>query len=339
MPRARRLIAALAVAALCAPGTWLRTETPRIPPSHIAISRIAGPGQTAIAGWSREGVWQARATSLMFGGFSALVVLKDGRLRAFSDRQVRFTLSEPGSGSNARKVSRQFVSPARMDDLWDIESATRDPATGEYWLGYENIHTIHRFSHHSKIGPLRNLDREVRWPINGGAEAMVRLADGRFVIVPEGGDEGLLFAGDPVAGARFTTFPVELPVPGYAATDMAQLPDGRVLLLLRKLALADLSLANPPFASMIAIAAPPRAGQRGPWRPRLALDLAQIVPPENYEGLALRPRADGSVTVWLISDDNFSVLQRTLLVKLRFDPQRSGSRSKQKARRIAPARL
>ena len=41
---------------------------------------------------------------------------------------------------------------------------------------------------------------------------------------------------------------------------------------------------------------------------------------DNYEGLAALPRADGSVRFYLISDDNFSRLQRTLLVAFDWHP-------------------
>jgi hypothetical protein len=309
------LIAALAVAALCAPGTWLRSEVRDAPPERITITRIAPPRATVMGGWTLEGAWEAKGDGLMFGGFSALLTLGTEKLRAFSDRGVRFTLTEPDRPGGERRVEQQLVQPDRSEDLWDIESATRDPMSGDYWLGFENIHTIQRFSRASELGPLRTIDNEVDWGVNEGAEAMVRLADGRFVIVPEGPREGLVFANDPAEGAPFTTFRFEIPAYSYAATDMAQLPDGRVLLLLR-----NVVLGLPPFASKIAIADPPRVGQREVWKPQIALDLARMVPPENYEGMAVRSNPDGTVTVWLISDDNFSVLQRTLLVKLRFDP-------------------
>ena len=42
--------------------------------------------------------------------------------------------------------------------------------------------------------------------------------------------------------------------------------------------------------------------------------------PDRVRKLALRPRDDGRVDVWVISDDNFSIMQRTLLAKLVFDP-------------------
>lgn len=41
---------------------------------------------------------------------------------------------------------------------------------------------------------------------------------------------------------------------------------------------------------------------------------------DNFEGLAARPRADGSVRFYLISDDNFSPAQRTLLLAFDWTP-------------------
>jgi hypothetical protein len=57
------------------------------------------------------------------------------------------------------------------------------------------------------------------------------------------------------------------------------------------------------------------------------LDMHTIAKPatvDNFEGVAAAPRADGSIRFYVISDDNFSPLQRTLL--LAFD-WRPGGRS------------
>ncbi|MEM6474576.1 MAG: esterase-like activity of phytase family protein [Pseudomonadota bacterium] len=316
MARKKRLIAGLAVAMLCIPGTCIRSDVSLAPTDQISINRVQGESKGAINGWSRVGVWEANADTLLFGGFSALLALGPSQLIAFSDRGARFELTVPGKASMTRKVDLQPVEPERFNELWDIESATRDPATGEYWLGYENTHAIRRFSRSSQKGPVRILDDEVDWTINKGAEAMVRLADGRFMIVPEGSDEGLIFSDDPAEGGNFKAFPFENPDPNYAVTDMTQLPDGRLLLLMRKVA-----SGFPPFASLLAIGDPPMAGQRGPWKPEIALDLTKMVPRENYEGIAAIADDDGGLSIWLLSDDNFAAFQRTLLVKLRFDPE------------------
>ncbi|MFN4239140.1 MAG: esterase-like activity of phytase family protein [Erythrobacter cryptus] len=314
----RRVIAALAVAAACAPGTWLRAPVDARPPQHVTITHVAGPATvSSAAGWRREGVWQISAPGLRFGGFSAMLALRPGSLRAFSDRSFRLTLDEPGLPDADGSMNRQLSVRGLARHLTDIESATRDPASGQYWLGYEQTHAIQRFTIASLPAGERLLADLVDWPENVGIEAMVRLADGRFVIIPEAGDTGLIFARDPVAGGTPQRFRFRLPGKGYVATDAAQLPDGRLLVLLRRLEWPGRE-AWPPFSAMLAIAPPPRPG--GIFAPHLVLRLDAVVPRENYEGLALRARDDGRVDVWVISDDNFSVFQRTLLVKLVFDP-------------------
>jgi len=51
-------------------------------------------------------------------------------------------------------------------------------------------------------------------------------------------------------------------------------------------------------------------------------EIARIDDPrirDNYEGMTVTRAADGSVSIWLISDSNLMVaLQRTLVLKLRF---------------------
>lgn len=329
MARRRRVIAALAVAAMCAPGTWLRTDLPRQPPSQIAVAQVAGPRALPAAmapgdDWALAGIWHYQADSLLFGGFSALLALEGDRLRAFSDRGYRFTVMLPdraasGQPGPATSVAVQQVKQGWAMDLWDIEASTRDPATGTYWLGFENHHAIHRFTKDDKPAGLRGLSEAVDWNDNSGIEAMVRLSDGRFVVMPEGQRRGLLFADDPVAGGAAQTFRIALPDKGFAITAAKQLPDGRLLVLLRKLVRPGPD-AWPPFASALAIGDVPRAG--GVFAPAITLRLDDVLPRENYEGLALRPCTDGRLEVWIIADDNVSLFQRTLLAKLIYSPAR-----------------
>ncbi len=322
MARRSRLIAALAVALLCAPGTWLRSDLSTTGAERITVTRLAGPRPLAAPGWTLAGTWHYRGTGLRFGGMSALLALEDGRLRAFSDRGYRWDLSAPDQSAaapagTASALVEQPVARGWAMDLTDIEAATRDPAQGTYWLGFEQTHVIHRYTAADAPAGLRDLTDEVDWDSNAGIEAMVRLADGRFVVLPEGQARGLLFADDPVTGGAPKTFRMIMPATGFKITDAAQLPDGRLLVLLRKLVRPS-PQAWPPFASLLAIAPVPEAGAT--FAPKIALQLGGVLPRENYEGLALRARADGRVDVWLIADDNVSVFQRTLLAKLVFTP-------------------
>ncbi len=324
-PVKRRLALIALLALAIAPGTWFRTPINEGFGGTITLRRVQGPSAIAQDGWQLLGVWEYDADSMAFGGYSALLTLDDGRLRAFSDRGTRLTFITPDmpqarvvqstSERSARFMDAQPVADKYYYLLWDIESATRDPATGQYWLGYEFRHGFQRFSADSEPQGVRIINDEVDWPSNAGAEAMVRLDDGRFIVVPEGGGQGLIYPADPVGGAKPTTFDFRSPIAGFGVTDAAQLPDGRLLLLMRKVA-----WGWPPFDVRIAIADVPQPGGPQVMTARPALDLTRIAPRDNYEGITVSPRDDGGLDVWVISDDNLASIQRTLVVKLRFDP-------------------
>ena len=163
------------------------------------------------------------------------------------------------------------------------------------------------------------------WGVNLGPESLVRLRDGRFIVLREGFDgwfdnrhhRALIFAGDPVDdphGAEFTFIGPR----GFKPVDMAQLPDGRVLILMRKLVWP----MPMRFAGRIAIADPRAIRPGGEWRADSVAMLSSSLPIDNFEGMAIVPRGDRQVVVWLISDDNQAVSQRTLLWKLIVDPTR-----------------
>jgi hypothetical protein len=208
-----------------------------------------------------------------------------------------------------------FPNRAIQHRFFDTEAAVHDPVTRIIWLASENVHAIHLFNADGRADRRRALKGEVDWGRNAGIEAMVRLSDGRFIALPEGESEGLLFAGDPVEGSTSESFAISTPVDGFKMTDAVELPEGRVLVLMRKVVRPG-RCAWPPFASLLAIGEVPERG--GTFAPRIALRLEGLLARENYEGLALRERADGRIDVWIISDDNVSVFQRSLLAKLTF---------------------
>lgn len=332
-----RLLPAVLLAIALAPGTFVRSQTPSEPPVDVALEQIAEASAVQEPGWRVEGVWEYSAQHLLFGGFSALLAMNNHHLTAFSDRGARMRFVEPdrpqpkpraGDRHNrARYVVRQLVDRKYARELWDIESATRDPATGAYWLGFENVHAFHRFTNASAADGVRIIDKEVDWSVNSGAEAMVRLADGRFLVIPESGGQALLYPRDPIAGDAPETLTYISPQKGFGITDVKQMPDGRLLILLRSVV-----WGIPPFEARIAIADLPGADEPQELAPRFVLDLTRAVPPENYEGLAFRDRGDGTLDVWIISDDNRALMQRTLLAKLVLDPK-----ALCKADKVAPA--
>lgn len=322
---ARRLAILLVLLGLSPGLLWRATPVPETFDQSVVLRRLALPAQCCRVGpLMIDQAWHVTSRNNHLGGYSALLAAGSGRLLALSDNGLLLDLPEPGrEGQFPARIAAAVNVKPRRKGCCDIESATADPRSGRLWLGFEGSNAIQRRS-----GAL-SLEGEVRpaamqgWSGNQGAEAMVRLADGRFIVLGEAFSSALfgrqhpamLFPADPLGGATPITFRFA-GHPGYRPTDIAALPDGRVLIVMRKLLWpfpirfgARLMLADPNAI---------RAGRD--W---VAIDLGEIAAPlpvENYEGLALEPQADGTVIGWLISDDNSAALQRTLLLRLRIDP-------------------
>ena len=323
-PRARfaRLLAILVVAVALAPGLWWRSPPlPRPPdedPPRLVLQPIpfGTPGDWP-AGLTVEGAWRLTSGSRMFGGYSALIADADGTLTAYSDGATKLQFPAPGSASLSPLIVKQVPTGGRRKGDRDLESATADPATGQRWFGFEQDNRIVRFD------PGRRAPRQVfpaamaDWPVNGGAESLTRLADGRFIVLREvpdwlssGERPGLLFPYDPDEGARPAEFSFRPPI-GYDPSDMAALPDGRVIILVRAI-----NVPFPPFFRSKLLIADPRTIAPGQeWRWRELATFHGPVPRDNYEGVAVVPDKTG-LTLWLISDDNQAPYQRTLLLKL-----------------------
>jgi hypothetical protein len=150
---------------------------------------------------------------------------------------------------------------------------------------------------------------------------MERLADGRFLILAEGPEprskglhKGWLFARDPVDPQTPDAF-MFASWQGYDPVDATALPDGRMLILLRRVEYA----IPARFDTAIAIADPREISADEPWRARIIQRLNGGVFADNFEGIAFVPSATDPArgALWLVSDDNFSAFQRSLLV--RFD--------------------
>lgn len=317
----RRLTLLLIVALGLAPGTWARVPPPpestdnrqiltvvplRVPPVNLGEFRLAG-------------AWSLASPNHHFGSYSALVSLPGGTLFAVSDHGRMLWFTPPGR--SGRLVRFDYFAQSEWA-VADVEGLTRDPVGGGMWGTFEQTNRIVRYdarfrrNGHARPPEMRN------WPDNAGPEAIVRLRGGRFIVLAEGsprwfaGDlPALLFAADPVAGSAPMRFRFE-PPDGFRPVDMAQMPDGRVLILLRKVVWR----LPPRFEGKLVLADPKDIRQGQPWCGRVVANLAEPLPMDNYEGLAVEPNGDGGATVWLISDDNNASFQRTLLLKLEWRP-------------------
>lgn len=316
-----RILPLILIATLL-PATCLReAPPPRDSSQRVAVRAIAVPGSSA-GPFTLTGAWQLTSPDWRFGGYSALALAEPGRLLAFGDQGSWLDLPEPGLPGGAPRMGSVFARSPRLKQSRDVEAVLHDPASGRLWLALEGRNAI------ALLRPDRTIATMVRppamrgWPDNSGPEAAVRLADGRVLVIAEAGSglfdrEGhpaLLFGGDPAdARTRVLAFTLRGPS-GYRPTDAALLPDGRVLMLFRRLAW--------PFPARFAIKLAlfdPAALDAG--LPARATELARLHEPwpvDNYEGLAIEPGRNGAMAAWLISDANGAVTQRTLLLRLSF---------------------
>ncbi|EJL33197.1 esterase-like activity of phytase family protein [Novosphingobium sp. AP12] len=310
--------------------TWSQGEPPPKPIYELNLRVNAEPlppaRQTARLGAFRlEKIWRLRSRSIRFGGYSALLAIPGGRWAAFSDSGALLRFTPPDRAGPGPAASPLLLGSADGKEFSDVESATRDPVSGRFWVGLEGRNQIIRlgpdYVKTAAIQPPAMQD----WGDNTGPESLVRLTDGRFLTVREvpgrffagTGNPGLLFPRDPTSGARPLRFTFDGPR-NFAITDMAQMPDGRVLVLMRRL----IWPFPMRFASRIAIGDPRAIREGEPWHVEEVARLASVLPIDNLEGMTVEPRADGRLGVWLISDDNHADYQRTLLFRLSVDPAR-----------------
>jgi hypothetical protein len=276
----------------------------------------ADPARVRLGGLRYLGGWELASSDPRFGGLSSMI-WRDGRLIGLSDAGTVFSIGLI-SGVPIGHVVRELPAgpgTGREKADRDSESLTSDRLTGRAWVGFEHHNQIWRYdaaftSAEAHAAP----PAMARWPMNGGAEAMVRLADGRFLVFseeargPEGGTALLVFAGDPTTpGAAPLLAGYRAPA-GYRVTDVTALPDGRLLLLHRRFSLME------GLSATLAVLEP--AAIR-PGHAVTAREIARLASPltvDNMEAIAVSEEA-GRTIVWIASDDNFSPLQRTLLLK------------------------
>ncbi|MGN6498996.1 MAG: esterase-like activity of phytase family protein [Tsuneonella sp.] len=280
----RRLFAILLVALLAAPGTWVRSPPPGPPDYRQRIAFVPLPlAERRVGAMDVIGAWHLRSGFPGFGSFSAMVPLGGGRLLAASDTGRMAAFGEPGVPPQRIQLGEFAGREQPNKFLVDIEGMTRDPATGRIWVSYEGSNAIERFeadlTHARRVRPAAMRG----WPGNTGPETLVRLGDGRFVVISEARDRwlgndhpALLFAGDPITGGEPVHFLVAAPTP-FRPVDAALLPDGRVLILLR-----TWDGLPPRFRNRLVVADPSQIAAGKVWR---GVELARVeapLPSDNY---------------------------------------------------------
>jgi hypothetical protein len=257
-----------------------------------------------------------------FGGLSGFDVAPDGRFVAQSDAgdllQGRLVLDGAGrlAGVTATTFGRltdEAGEPFRgAKSNADAEDITLLPGGG-HAVSFEQRPRVLAYARGR--GQARRLGvpaEAARFPPNAGLEALTVWTDGegrpRLV---EGAEDGRAWACD-MEGHDCRPILSGPPDEAFRLTSLDALPDGRGMVALYR--------AFDLFRGMRAIVAWVRP--EAPPAERVTV-LARLSPPltvDNMEGIAALPNADGSIRLYLISDDNLSTIQRTLL--LAFDWRR-----------------
>jgi hypothetical protein len=331
----RRTIAALLAAALLVAAVPGDAQTPpaagspipiQVTAQPIAAFDIRDPSRRQFGLLEFQGGLVLRSAYKNFGGISAIRVASDGaNFIALSDKGWWFRGRIVYDGTSPIGIADAEMAPIlgadgkplAAGDWYDTESIAEDGGT--LYVGIERVHQIMRFNY-GKDGLLARgqpiaVPRELRaLPANKGLEALAFVPKGfalagTLIAISE---RGLDKAGNIVA------FLIGGPTPGgfavkrtasYDISDAALLPGGDLLLLERK------------FSWTSGLAIRMRRVALGDIKPGAVVDGPILFEADlgyevdNMEGLSVHRGAGGETVLTLISDDNFSVLQRTLLLQ------------------------
>ncbi|PLX35321.1 MAG: twin-arginine translocation pathway signal [Hyphomicrobiales bacterium] len=277
-----------------------------------------------------RGGLEISAQNSHFGGFSGLVLNRDGsRMIALSDRgwwlQSELVYEGGRLAGLESAVMNQLLKPGgkpygskKHRDAESIISWTSGDLS-DLVVSFERRHRLVRYRAPGNAltvpgRRLHALKSFKRLRYNKGLEAIARFPAasalrGWIIAVAEG---TLDKAGNHLAWLLRGRSARRLSVKKrgeFEITDAAAMPGGDLILLERAVSL----LGGPRFALRRIKAAHIRAGAVLDGEVLIEADLRHTI--DNMEGLALHRHPDGELRLTLISDDNFSLIQRTLLLQ------------------------
>jgi hypothetical protein len=266
--------------------------------------------------------FQLRSRDPRFGGLSGLTIGAGGRL---------YSVSDAGYWVSAQMI---VDSEARLLDLsdWDIQpllSTTGAPVTdplhdaealarapdGSFMVSFEKVHRIWRYppppiTFHSLPVPVPIPANVGKAPSNGGMEGIAVFSDNRLLALteefqnPDGSFKGWLIEDEQFFELSY------LPSEGFRVTDCAALSNGDVIVLERRYV---------PFGILSARLTLVRGPNVRPGAKLVGEELLKLEYPlnvDNFEGVAVQEDSRGTI-IYIVSDDNYHPLQRTLLFQFR----------------------
>jgi len=292
--------------------------------------RINDPDRRVFGALRFLGGLELSASDADFGGFSSLRMLDEhGRFLSLSDRGTFLAgrlVEQAGRPAGIVEAELAPALDARGRPLAlgpDFDTESMAFQGGTLFVGVERSHTILRFDYRARglaaEGTRIPVPAEMkRWPRNRGIEALG--------VMPAGSaSPGSLLAISERSGsieAPTEAFLIGGPAPGkllvarhdqFDITDLAFLPGGDLVLLERRftwLSGVAMRLRRVALATV-------RPGAVLDGEVLLGADMGYAI--DNMEGLSIDRDPGGRVVFTLISDDNFSLLQRTLLLRFAYE--------------------
>lgn len=260
-----------------------------------------------------------------FGGISGLRMEPDGsRFLAVTDTgrwlrgRINYSGAAPAAIVDAEMAPMLGADGKRLvaRGWFDTESITEDGGT--VYVGIERVHRIVKYDFgknglQARGAPIPLPPEFKGMPSNKSLEALAIVPKGlplagTLIVITEAaldasGNNRAFLLGGPTPG----TFSVKR-LDNFDVTDCALLPGGDLLILERRFSFLSSAIRIRRIA-----AGDLRPGATVDGSLLFHADFGQQI--DNFEGLGVHRAASGETVLTLVSDDNFSLLQRTLLMQ------------------------
>ena len=332
MRRGGLFAASGAVALLAALGACA-TEAPATPdlPDAVALSyktialAPSDPKETRVGGLVYRGGLEINSPDGRFGGWSGLIVSADGAtLLSQSDEAhwLRAHLIYDAKGNLSGIDQGQLAGMQNLDgkpmagkegDAEGLTSLAPLDTHGSVFISFERNHRIWEYDLSQSLdakpsavpapGAIKSLES------NSGLEGLTQFAPATLLAIAEtpqdtNGDHPAWL----ISGTKFETLGVKHHDP-YEISDAAMGPDGNLYLLERHY--------FGPIRGVVAAVreidrSEIKAGARAGGHEIAEFTMRENI--DNMEGLSLRRDASGRTLLYMISDDNYNPVERTVLL-------------------------
>ena len=281
-------------------------------------------------GWSGLGLSADGSTLLSVsdtGNWLTAIMLYDerGRLSGIAEARMAPRLGLDGKVISGGKTLGDAEGLA-------IEMTSTDSLMGQAYVSFERAHRIWRYNltrkgaeavpeqlltqrHFGRLNSNGGLESIALLPSGDGNRAPRILAITEDTIDPRGNIRGFIADGHDIEWFGVT------PHEPFKPTDMARLPDGDILLLERRYSvLGGVGMQMRRIAGSDIEANAVVDGE-------VLVNVGQRYSIDNMEGLAVREDENGDLLIYMISDDNFNPMQRTLLLMFRLSANSGAPRA------------